>query len=152
MDLLLAVPRMVVRAGSFAFVTIPERIDNLLGIRAGGSVIAEATGQGAQSIASAAVSGAQGAAATAAAAAATEGPEGGMLSHVLSFQHLRNFSGVFGYLTSKWALCCFTVVRLSRCVLRSTDCSASDMADMAFVGYHTQPHSNLCLSPSPHHS
>ncbi|SLM36510.1 hypothetical protein LPUS_06076 [Lasallia pustulata] len=109
MDLLLAVPRMVVRAGSFAFVTIPERIDHLLGIRAGGSVIAEATGQGAQSIASAAISGAQGAAATAAAAAATEGPEGGMLSHVLSFQHLRNFSGVFSYLTSKWALCCFTV-------------------------------------------
>ena len=116
MDLLLAVPRMVARAGSFAFVTVPEQIDNMLGIRGGGSIIAEATGQGAQSIASAAISGVQGTAAATAAAAATEGTEGGMLSHVLNFQHLRNFGGVFSYLTSKWALSCFTVV----CVLPST--------------------------------
>ena len=120
MDLLLALPRMVARAGSFAFITVPEHIDNMLGIRAGGSVIAEATGQGTQNIASAAIAGAQGPAAATAAAAATERREGGLLSHVLSFQHMHNFTGVFSYLTSKWALTCFTCVCLLHCVLHST--------------------------------
>lgn len=110
MDLLLVVPRMVYRAGSFAVVTVPEYIDNVLGLRAGGSIIAEATGQGAaQNIASAAMSGAP------AATTATAGTDGGMLSHVLDFQHIRNFSGVFSYLTSKWALCCFTCGMLLLC-------------------------------------
>jgi hypothetical protein len=30
MDLFLLVPRMVLRAGSFAFVTVPEQIDNMV--------------------------------------------------------------------------------------------------------------------------
>ena len=109
MDLLLAVPRMVARAGSFAFVTVPEHIDNMLGIRAGGSVIAEATGQGGQNMTSAAISIAQGTAVATTLTGAAEGPQGGLSSH---FQHIRNFGGVFNYLTGKWALCCFTVVRV----------------------------------------
>lgn len=113
-DLLLAVPRMIARAGSFAFVTVPERMDSLLGLRHSGSVIAEATGGRAQNISRAALSGlgsAQGtAAATAAEAGIAEGTSGGMLSHTLSFQQIRNFGGVFTYMTSKWALGCFTLV------------------------------------------
>lgn len=129
MDLLLVVPRMVYRAGSFAVVTVPEYIDNVLGLRAGGSIIAEATGQGAaQNMASAAMSGAP------AATTATAGTDGGMLSHVLDFQHIRNFSGVFSYLTSKWALCCFTCGMLLLC--RHEVLSLGN-ADTAIVSHHT---------------
>ncbi len=113
-DLLLAVPRMIARAGSFAFVTVPERMDNLLGLRNSGSVIAEATGGRIQNTSQAALSGlgsARGtAAATAAEATVMEGTSGGNLSHTLSFHQVRNFGGVFTYMTSKWALACFTLV------------------------------------------
>lgn len=129
MDLLLVVPRMVYRAGSFAVVTVPEYIDNVLGLRAGGSIIAEATGQGAaQNMASAAMSGAP------AATTATVGTDGGMLSHVLDFQHIRNFSGVFSYLTSKWALCCFTCGMLLLC---QHELLSLGNTDTAIVSHHT---------------
>ena len=124
-DLLLAVPRMIARAGSFAFITLPERLDSLLGLRHSGSVIAEATGGRVQNISPAALSGsgpAQGTAAvTAAEIGVADGPSGGMLSHTLSFQQVRNFGGVFTYMTSKWALGCFTLA----IVLNRTEIYAS---------------------------
>lgn len=113
-DLLLAVPRMIARAGSFAFITVPERMDNLLGLRNSGSVIAEATGGRTPNTSRAALSGLGSvrgtAAVTAAEARVAEGTSGGMLSHTLSFHQVRNFGGVFTYVTSKWALACFTLV------------------------------------------
>ena len=46
MDLLLVVPRLAQRAGSFAFLHMPEAMDNIAGkIWSGGSIIADATGQ-----------------------------------------------------------------------------------------------------------
>ena len=116
-ELVMAVPRMMARAGSFAFVTVPERIDYMLGLRHGGSMIAEATGHGirgnrSRDIVSAALSGASSSgtdAPTAAGAAAAEGSRG--LSS-LSFNQVRNFGGIFTYMTSKWALACFTLVSL----------------------------------------
>ncbi|KAI9874904.1 MAG: hypothetical protein M1830_009140 [Pleopsidium flavum] len=112
MDLLLAVPRMLLRAGSFAFVTVPEHIDNMVARGFAGTVIASATGGEAQQAVAAAVSGAGLAQGTAAATVATAGAErahAGGLSQAFAFQNIRNFGGVFSYLTSKWALGCFTV-------------------------------------------
>ncbi|KAL9111096.1 MAG: hypothetical protein Q9187_007971 [Circinaria calcarea] len=114
-DLFLLVPRIVLRAGSFAFVTLPEQLDHVLGLRNGGRVIAEATRDGTQNMASAALTSAglvQEATpgiAEAVAAEATAG-QGNSFSHVFSFQQVRNFGGVFSYITSKWALGCFVVV------------------------------------------
>ena len=114
-DLLLLVPRIVLRAGSFAFVTIPEQLDHILGLRNDGRVIAEATRDGAQNMASAALTSAglaQGAApgiAEPVAAEATAGL-GSSFSQAFTFQQIRNFGGVFSYVTSKWALGCFVVV------------------------------------------
>ena len=113
-DLLLALPRMVARAGSYALGTVPDRVDSFLGLRHSGSIIAEATGGGTQNMHPAALSDIgsayRTAAATAAETGAAEGPSGGTLSHALSFQQIRNFGGVFTYMTSKWALACFTLV------------------------------------------
>lgn len=111
MDLLLLVPRMILRAGTFALVTVPERIDSMVLRGMGGTVIARATGAEAQVAAGVPVSSIQGTAATTMAAAGTEGVQGGVLSQAFAFQNIRNFGGVFTYLTSKWALGCFTVVR-----------------------------------------
>lgn len=114
-DLLLLVPRIVLRAGSFAFVTVPEQLDHVLGLRNGGRVVAEATRDGAQNMASAALTSvglAQGATpgiAEAVAAEATAG-QGSSFSQLFTFQQVRNFGGVFSYVTSKWALGCFVVV------------------------------------------
>ena len=110
-DFVMAFPRMVARAGSFAFVTVPERLDNMIGLRGGGSMIAEATGNGSMKMISTAFSSdsSPGAALpSAAGAAATEAPR---LSS-FSFHQVRNFGGIFAYMTSKWALACFTLVSL----------------------------------------
>lgn len=114
-DLLLLVPRIVLRTGSFAFVTIPEQLDHVLGLRNGGRVIAEATRDGTQNMASAALTSAglaQGATPGIAEAVAAEATaaQGSSLSQVFTFQQIRNFGGVFSYVTSKWALGCFVVV------------------------------------------
>ncbi|CAD6564014.1 MAG: hypothetical protein ASARMPRED_002644 [Alectoria sarmentosa] len=76
-DLVMAFPRMMARAGSFAFVTVPERLDSIIGFRGGGSMIAEATGNGSMKMISTAFSpdSSLGAALpSAAAAVATETP------------------------------------------------------------------------------
>lgn len=101
------------RAGSFAFVTVPERLDSIMGLRGGGSMIAEATGNGSMKMISTTFSSdsSPGAALpSAAGAAATEAPPQGLSS--FSFYQVRNFGGIFAYMTSKWALACFTLVGL----------------------------------------
>lgn len=114
-DLWLAIPRMVVQVGSFALNHMPGPINNLLRPQNAGSVIAEATGNGATNVASAALSGISFVQETATAVmATTEGthPEQGLFSQSFSFQQLRNLGGIFTYMTSKWALTCFAVVSL----------------------------------------
>ena len=107
----MAFPRMMARAGSFAFVTVPERLDSIIGLRGGGSMIAEATGNGSMKMISTAFSSNSSAGAalpSAAGAAATEATPPGLSS--FSFHQVRNFGGIFAYMTSKWALACFTLV------------------------------------------
>ena len=107
----MALPRLLAYLGSFAFVTIPESIDHFFHLPDGGSVIAEATANKTQAIASAAISRVTTMApASAGGPVATEAAKAGLLSH-MSFQHVRSFGGVFSYLTSKWALGCVTAVR-----------------------------------------
>ena len=112
-DLFMAFPRIMARAGSFAFVTVPERLDSMIGLRASGSVIAEATGNGSiKMIPTAFSSGSPSAAVlpSTAGAAPTEAPSQGLSS--FSFHQVRNLGGIFAYMTSKWALACFTLVSL----------------------------------------
>ena len=113
-DLLLAIPRAIARLGSFAFISVPERIDDLMGLRNGGSVIAEATGEmGNKTVLTAlsGVSSVQGTAVTTSNRATVTGvAQGGVLSHAFSFQQVRNFGGVFTYMTSRWAMGCFILV------------------------------------------
>ena len=114
-DLLMVLPRIIIRAGSFTFITVPEQLDNIFGLRAGGRVIAEATREGAHNMASAALSSAalvQGNAGENVGAIATETirEQASTLRDSFSFQQIRNFGGVFSYITSKWALGCFTIV------------------------------------------
>lgn len=115
-DLVLAIPRAIARIGSFAFISVPERVDDLMGLRNGGSVIAEATGELANKTVltafSGASSGAQGPGVTTAGRAAGAGASGqkGLLGHLFGFQHVTNFGGVLTYISSRWALSCFTLV------------------------------------------
>lgn len=119
-DIFMAFPRMLARAGSFAFITVPEKIDHMLGFGNGGSVIAQATGNGSRNILSAALSDVAGntaqasagsAAATVVSAAASgESSSRGFSS--INFQQVRNFGGVLSYMTSKWALACCTLVSI----------------------------------------
>ena len=115
-DLLLLMPKMIARAGEFAFITVPEQLDNALGLRYSGRVIAEATQQGSQQMVSAAISSAgMPIGVTQGLGDATiidsMGSHGSTFSQTLfSFQQIKNFGGIFSYITSKWALGCFTVV------------------------------------------
>lgn len=118
-EIFLAFPRMLARAGSFAFITVPEKIDNMLGFGHSGSVIAEATGNGSRNILSAALSGVSGEAAEASSVAAetmvgqtSAEPTSSRGIGSINFQQYRNFGGVFTYMTSKWALACCTLVRI----------------------------------------
>ncbi|KAL8809040.1 MAG: hypothetical protein Q9200_003784 [Gallowayella weberi] len=100
------------------------RVPNWLGLRpianglgwlqSGGSFIAEATGEGAMAIETAAQDStfAQGVVASAAAdGLAAEAASASTFRRALTFQHVRNFGGIFTYMTSKWAFACFTLVR-----------------------------------------
>ena len=112
-DLVMTVPRLLAHLGSFAFVVIPERIDYLLHLPNSGSVIAEATANRTQAMASAAISSAATMSSAAGGPAATETAKAGLLSQ-MSFQHVRSFGGVFSYLTSRWALGTVTLVSTSQ--------------------------------------
>ena len=108
-DLVMVVPRLLAHLGFFAFVVVPERIDYLFHLPNGGSVIAEATANRTQAMASAAISSAATLSSSAGGPAATETAKAGLLSQ-MSFQHVRSFGGVFSYLTSRWALGTVTLV------------------------------------------
>jgi hypothetical protein len=101
-DLLLAVPRLLSRAGLFA-----EHIDSVFGkIRSGGSIIAEPTPSNVTNatIATTASTFIQESASAAASAAAGNMEDFGFL------QALKNISSVLGYITSKWAIATFVTV------------------------------------------
>lgn len=91
-------------------------------LHSGGSVVAEATGEraaGMETIVQAST-GAQAAAASAAAGdTATEAASTTAFRQALTFQHIRNFGGVFTYMTSKWALACFVLASLRPTIRRS---------------------------------
>ncbi|KAL8806067.1 MAG: hypothetical protein Q9182_001599 [Xanthomendoza sp. 2 TL-2023] len=81
-------------------------------LQSGGSIIADATGQGAMAIETAAQNSAfaQGAVASAVAdGVANEAASASTFRRALTFQHVRNFGGIFTYMTSKWAFACFTL-------------------------------------------
>jgi hypothetical protein len=118
MDLLLVVPRLAQRAGNFALVHMPEAMDNIAGkIFNGGSMIADATGQQtvnstitntsnhfAQST-SVVLDAAFGGALKQAGDDTTASFFGMMLQ---GFGKVKNFGGIFSYLTSRWAVATFT--------------------------------------------
>ena len=111
----MVLPRMISRAGSFACITVPEHIESILGLGNGGRIIAEATREGAQDMASIALPSAglvNGTASDAAGVLNTEaaGGQRGYFGHGKTLQQIKNFGGLFTYITSKWALGCFTVV------------------------------------------
>ena len=120
MDLLLVVPRLAQRAGTFALFHMPEAVDNIAGrIFNGGSVIADATGQTANStITNTSNAFAQSTAAivdTAFREAFRDTSDAAATSSFLGmvfqgFARLKNFGGIFSYLTSRWALATFTAV------------------------------------------
>jgi len=95
-DLFLAIPRAASKASSF-FSDIFEVFENLFGNEIREQSVAAATG-GAGGLGPAAM-------------AAAEAEAGGAMSYLRAFnvQQLRTFTGIFGYLTSRWALCCFAV-------------------------------------------
>ncbi|MCJ1292254.1 hypothetical protein MMC34_003804 [Xylographa carneopallida] len=109
-DFLMVVPRLAARASSFALDTLPEAFENIFGGEAGGRIIAEATGE-AGAMAAASVGTASEELAAAGGAAATQAVRAptSSFSQAFSFQQIRTFGGVFTYMTSKWALSCFTV-------------------------------------------
>ena len=93
-DLLMVVPRMAARAGSFVTQTIPDNFESIFGAGNAGRFIAEATSEGAQGLA-AASAGLEG---TADAAGGTtileiEGPAI-PFGHLFGFQQVRTFGGV----------------------------------------------------------
>lgn len=127
MDLLLVVPRLAQRAGSFAMFHVPEAVDNIAGkIWSGGSVIADATAQ--KTVANMTIINTSSAFAqnTAASVLGTSmreawskaGPADESSPTLLtSIGHglakMKNVGGVFSYLTSRWAITTFVVVSLS---------------------------------------
>ncbi|OQO00222.1 hypothetical protein B0A48_14009 [Cryoendolithus antarcticus] len=116
MDLLLVFPRLAQRAGSFAGQYMPDIIN---GAWSGGSVIAEATGG--LNIANGTVTNTSGIlaqhTATALDAVLREAWSQGSAEESTSMfgtmletvGKLKNFGGIFAYLTSRWALATFTV-------------------------------------------
>ena len=121
MDFLLAVPRFAHRAGSLAFYSMPEAVDNLAGKLFGnGNIIADATGVRTMNQT---ITNASGAIAQSTAAALMDGALGEgltdaggktsmsvMASTLQSVGRMKNFGGIFSYLTSRWALTTFAAV------------------------------------------
>lgn len=114
----MVVPRLAQRAGAFAL-HMPEAMDNIAGIIwNSGSVIADATGKEAanSTITNTSAAFAESTASTLNTAFNQAWREGGesSTSSLLGFAagaigRLKNFGGIFSYLTSRWALTTFTV-------------------------------------------
>ncbi|KAL8714340.1 MAG: hypothetical protein Q9220_001673 [cf. Caloplaca sp. 1 TL-2023] len=102
---------------SALFVNMPRWFgpltDRLPWLQLGGSTIAEATGSraiGMDTLLRGSTAGAQGAAASAAVGGATtEQAATNALPQAWTFNYVRNWGGIFTYMTSKWALACFTL-------------------------------------------
>lgn len=142
----MAIPWMLNHTGAFSLFNLPERIDNLLGLRDGGSIIAEATGNKTLNISSHAISGLGAAQRTAAPTQGLAADTSGSLFSYAGLQHFRSFGGVFTYMTSKWAFACLMLVGPRQIA------STPSYADYR-VGH--RPQSNACLrfgqtSCSPH--
>jgi hypothetical protein len=130
-DLLLAVPRLLSKAGAFA-----EHIDSVFGrIRSGGSVIAEPTASNVTN-ATAITTGKsfvqESVAATARSAASTTEDIG-------MFQALKNVGSFFSYITSKWAIATFATVRIAATLYTKS------IILIVCVGNPAQSHPFLCL-------
>ncbi|QSZ34278.1 hypothetical protein DSL72_005868 [Monilinia vaccinii-corymbosi] len=127
-DLALAGPRMVMKLGSF--LTVPETVDNILGIRMGTRMIPEATGAGIpdplETITSAAVSGIRQLGET---RSETMTEENLMASSKFSLESARSLGGLFAYATSKWALGCIVMA----VVLNRTHIMASTRRPLEFT-------------------
>lgn len=139
MDFLLVVPRLAHKAGSYAFFHMPGAMDNIAGkIFNGGSMIADATGQQTanSTITNTSHKFVQSTAAAAGmldaafregggeemARAGSSSSMFGMMVHGLA--RLKNFGGIFSYLTSRWALATFTAVCFTDkeiCISRKAD-------------------------------
>ncbi|KAI4096915.1 MAG: hypothetical protein LQ344_000715 [Seirophora lacunosa] len=81
-------------------------------LQSSGSVIADATGERMTGIETAVQESMAAHAALASAAAASpvaETAAADTFRHAFAFHHVRNFGGIFTYMTSKWALACFTL-------------------------------------------
>ena len=102
-DLLMVVPRLLSKAGALG-----EHLDSVFGrLRAGGSVIAEPTLANLTNATAATASGKFVQESVAAAANA-----GAALQEDMNlFQALKNLGSFFSYLTSKWAIATFSIVR-----------------------------------------
>ena len=116
-DLLLALPRLIVRVGTFAFSTLPDHFDSVLTNHYHMRTIPDATGEGATFAAvtdAATFLQARDAAGTAGSSPLGSGGEtiaaAGGFSNGLGFHSVRGFGGILSYLTSRWALSCFTMV------------------------------------------
>lgn len=115
-DVLMAFPRMLARAGLFAY-SIPEKMDNMFGLANSGSIIAEATSNGSKHMISAALSEVHGAGAARASqgvaetapAAAAAAAEIAPSKFSLGILQMQNLGGPFAYMTSRWALTCTTL-------------------------------------------
>ncbi|KAL8932291.1 MAG: hypothetical protein Q9211_006404, partial [Gyalolechia sp. 1 TL-2023] len=84
--------------------------DGLGWLRTGGSVVANATGErAAETVMQEAMSAQAVAISAAAGSPVTETTAANALRHAFTFQHVRNFGGIFTYTTSKWALACFAL-------------------------------------------
>ena len=112
-ELVLALPRLISRAGAFAFYHVPERVDHLLGLGNVGTIVAEAAGGRAKETASAVRANAS----TTFNSTFGSRPEATGLPSAAS-RHgfwkymtfkIQSFGGMFAYLTSKWAILCFAV-------------------------------------------
>ena len=118
----MAFPRMMARAGSFAFVTVPERIDSIFGTNYGGSMTMNTTANKTWDVVSTVISSnpaldSSSPTMSGLAAASGDIPHG---FGPLSLLQFRNLGGIFAYLTSKWALSCFTLVSLQLVILPSS--------------------------------
>ncbi|KAL9022508.1 MAG: hypothetical protein Q9185_000415 [Variospora sp. 1 TL-2023] len=86
--------------------------DSWAWLQSGGSIIADATGERMPGIETTVQQSMAAHAAQASAAAANpviEAASADTFRHAFTLQHVRNFGGIFTYLTSKWALACFTL-------------------------------------------
>ena len=152
MDLLLVVPRLAQRAGSFALFHMPEAMDSIAGkIFSGGSMIADATGQQtanstitntskafAQSTAGVLDASLREAFREAGDEAASSSVFGMMLQ---GLARLKNFGGIFSYLTSRWALATFTAVSISS--LLGLCCTADLTSRLPRLSFSIVPNSTL---------